>query len=155
MGSKLSTDCDCTNDNSATTPTHSEKPRSHTTATGDSTSTTQHQHNLSEESPLHIATPRTPPTSSQGRRKSRGRNRVSTFSIPRLYHIFVEKMTMNTRSGYFRNYTNSKGLLYGIAISYVLGCSLVSICEPFLIDCKQEAVLSNFENPGYAFTQGN
>ncbi len=57
------------------------------------------------------------------------------------------------RPSYFRNYTRSKGLLYGCAIIYVVSCSIVSICQPLFVDCSQTAVVSDFENPGYAFDQ--
>lgn len=56
--------------------------------------------------------------------------------------------------GYFRNYTRSKGLLYLIAIGYVISSALVSFLQPLIFNCEQQASLqSDFENPGYAFSQ--
>ena len=90
-------------------------------------------------------------SSNQGRKRRRN---SASFSMRRSLLIFFNTMTMNTNSHYFRHYTKSKGILYGAAILYVFSCSFVSIFEPFLVYCREESTLSNFENPGYAFAQG-
>ncbi len=61
--------------------------------------------------------------------------------------------TMIVRHGYFRNYTHSKGILYIIAIIYVISCSFVSIFQPLIFVCKDISILNDYENPGYAFAQ--
>jgi putative Mg2+ transporter-C (MgtC) family protein len=72
---------------------------------------------------------------------------------------FKSKRTTRTndifseRSIYFTTYTRSKGILYMFAIFYVLSSTVVSIFQPILVDCSQTSVLSEFENPGYAFNQ--
>jgi uncharacterized membrane protein YhiD involved in acid resistance len=59
---------------------------------------------------------------------------------------------MPRTSGYFKNYTTSKGILYTIAIIYVTITFTISILQPFIFTCKKEATTnSDFENPGYAF----
>lgn len=87
--------------------------------------------------------PRTPPPT---RTLRKGHNSPIRSGIS-LYN----KMT---RVSYFRRYTRSKGFLYGCAIIYVVGCSIVSVLAPLLVNCAQEAVVSDFENPGYVFTEG-
>ena len=57
------------------------------------------------------------------------------------------------RREYFRNYTTGKGLLYAVAIIYVVACSTVSILQPMIYNCEQVALETDFENPGYAFAQ--
>ena len=57
------------------------------------------------------------------------------------------------RREYFRHYTTGKGLLYTAAILYVVAGSAISILQPLIYECKLTAVETDFENPGYAFSQ--
>lgn len=152
MGSRISTDCDnCINETSAT-PTH---PAEDKTTSGTSSSDTKILHNLSNEgAPLGAIPPRSSSASSYRRRRENHHRVKPSFSISRFCQICIQIMTGNIRTGYFRSYTHSKGMLYGLAIAYVVSCSVVSMFQPFLVVCEETAVVSDFENPGYAFTQG-
>ena len=119
--------------------------------TSSPTSSSNYHH---EEETVHHQNSTTLLTPSPPSRQRRVGTVRASFSPRRAFLILLNTMTMNTRSGYFRHYTKQKGILYGAAIVYVISCCLISIFEPFLVDCQEEAVLSDFENPGYAFTQG-
>lgn len=81
------------------------------------------------------------------------RERPSTARTYSTGRIARRANRMRRNHAYFRNYTKSKGLLYFFAIFYVVSCSIISIFQPLLVDCHEVAVVSNFENPGYAFAQ--
>lgn len=149
----------CTIDESVISPSSTvPKPTTETTTSTGTVSPTSSSlyHPSEEETLIHQNPPTSPPRtpSSPSRRRRRGGTVTSSFSPRRAFLILLQSMNMTTRSGYFRNYTKSKGLLYGAAITYVVSCSLISLFEPLLVNCKEEAVLSDFENPGYAFAQG-
>ena len=57
--------------------------------------------------------------------------------------------------GYFRHYTHSKGLLYLVAIIYIISASTISLFQPFLYNCNNvhSVISTDFENPGYAFAE--
>jgi putative Mg2+ transporter-C (MgtC) family protein len=78
---------------------------------------------------------------------------ISGTSVRFHPHFVTTNSAAGKRSVYFRNYTHGKGVLYTFAILYVVSCSIVSILQPLLVNCQEIAAVSDFENPGYAFTQ--